>query len=122
MLPPEANAWCMESSLTSLIPLPNTYREVEFLEVGEGKCDFPGCGKVLTKRGMGRHKAIHARNAPANPNDAIVEKLRIRCRQHIAQLFAIVTEWDNVDDKPELRDVVKHVIALHADLDVLGVI
>jgi len=103
----------------TLIPLPN---DRELLEVGEQKCDFPGCGKVLTKRGMGRHKAIHARKVPPNPNDEIVAKLRIRCRQQIAELFAIVTEWDNVDDKPELREVVKHVIALHADLDVLGVI
>jgi hypothetical protein len=104
----------------TLIPLSILDRHL--LETAEGKCDFPGCGKVLTRRGMGRHKAIHARKAPANPNDAIVEKLRIRCRQRVAELLALVSHWDNPEFTPELRDVVKHVRELHADLDVLGVI
>jgi hypothetical protein len=103
----------------TLIPLPG---DREFIEVGEGKCDFPGCGKVLTKRGMGRHKAIHARKAPANPNDEIVAKLRNRLRHRFSELYALAAHWNTPDNPPELRDVARHVIALHADLDVLGVI
>lgn len=97
----------MESN--TLIPLPPPAVKVS--------CDV--CGKLIAKYRLKRHAITHAR---VNPNDAIVEKLRIRCRQRVAELFAIVTEWDNVDDKPELRDVAKLVRALHADLDVLGVI
>jgi len=101
----------------TLVPLPN---DRDLPEVGEGKCDV--CGKVLTKRGMGRHKAIHARHAPVNPNDAIVEKLRIRCRQRVAELFALVEQLDTPERTQDCRDVAKHVRELHADLDVLGVI
>ena len=107
----------MESD--TLIPLPNDLIG-DCLEVGEGKCDI--CGKVLTKRGMGRHKAIHARKAPPNPNDEIVAKLRNRLRHRFAELYALSAHWNTPDNSSELRDVARHVIALHADLDVLGVI
>jgi hypothetical protein len=55
----------------TLMPLPEDVRP---------QCDFPGCGRFLSRGGMGRHKAAHARKLPVNPNDAIVVKLRERAK------------------------------------------
>jgi hypothetical protein len=94
---------------------------------------------------MGRHKAIHARKAPPNPNDAIVEKLRERVKSEVADSLlaaekcamaideafeglSSTTDYDDVtatalrSAQMLSRNTIRAFNAAHDDLVILGVI
>jgi hypothetical protein len=98
----------------TLVPLPEDADRIV--------CDFLGCGKMMSKTGMGRHRAIHKRAEPKSLADHIVERLRLRAKNHLALAANELENVKEANGEIGALAALSHLRKAQADLELLGAI